>query len=614
MRKKVVLVAWMQNWEHPDKKKSNKTNYLEDRKSHNKQTDAMSKRDKLMNGLALWVGYWRANPHRFVTEYLQISPFSLFQKILLFMMFWSDYFMWWASRGLGKSHLSALYCIVRCILYPGTKICIAAGTKGQSINIISEKIKGFYDTSINLKREISEIKTNPNEPIVRFHNGSWIKVVAANDNARSSRANVILVDEFRMVDLDVIKKVLKKFLTSRRQPGYLKYPQYEKTREPNTEIYLSSAWLKSHWSWEKFQSFFKAMCQGKKYFTCGMPYQLGVKHGIIDEQRIADEISEMDFDKIAFEMEMSCLPFGESEKAFFTFDKLNKCRNISQPYIPFTDIEFVQHKGDRKKNKFYKSKHPNEIRLLGVDCALMPGKDNDNTVFTFIRCIPQDDEYIKSVEYIETMEGQHQTFQSLRCKQLFYDLECDYCVMDTNGNGLGIYMELTKVTFDNARGLEYPAWSAFNNDKMESIAYDRNAIPLIYSMKITGANAAKENHEMAMYLKAQIESKKLKLLVGEIEGRDFMIEKHNLMKLSSEDTAKMLIPYIQTTRLISEMINLEMDVRGGYIKLTELSGHRKDRYSSLAYALYYLRGLELELRAKEDIDEYDFLSQYVYMM
>ncbi len=351
-----------------------KDNMFDQRVNPNKQTDAMMRQENVMNGLACWVGYWRSNPHRFVTEYLGIAPFSLFQKILLFLMFSNDYFLWWASRGISKSWLAALYCVVRCILYPGTQICIAAKTRSQSINIISEKIQTFSDNYLNIKREICELKTGSNDPIVKFHNGSWIKVVSANDNARSARANVLIVDEFRMVEWDIIKKVLRKFLTSRRQPGFLKYEEYKDFQEPNTEIYISSAWLKSHWSWERFLAYKSAMLEGKKYFTCALPYQLGIKHRILDKQRILDEIQEDDFDLTSFRMESECIPFGESEKAYFKFNDLNKSRNIAKPYLPMTDEEFIRYKGDKKKHKFYKPKHPNEVRIIGVDIALMGGK------------------------------------------------------------------------------------------------------------------------------------------------------------------------------------------------------------------------------------------------
>jgi hypothetical protein len=239
-------------------------------------------------------------------------------------------------------------------------------------------------------------------------------------------------------------------------------------------------------------------------------------------------------------------------------------------------------------------------------------KANDSTVFTFIRCIPADGYYVKSVEYIETMDGEHSAIQALRLKQLFYDLNCDYCVMDTAGNSISIYEECSKITFDNIRGIEYPAWCAMNDDKMKDRAFDPNAVPLIQSIKVAGASGAQTNHEMATYTKTQFEQKKIKLLCNENEGRDYMIENHKLMGMDSTKVVNMIVPYVQTSRLVSEMINLEMQTGGGYIKLVEPSGHRKDRYSSLSYCLYFIKGLESAMRVKQDNrDELEVWATYL---
>jgi hypothetical protein len=600
-------MAWMQNYEHPDKKNSIKDDIFTQRKSNNKQTDLIMKQEKFLFGLKKWVSYWRANPHRFVLEYLQINPFSLFQKILVFLMFQNDYFLWWASRGLGKSHLTALYCIVRCILYPGTKICIAAKNRNQSLNIISEKIQGFYDNFPNVAREICELKTGSNDPIVKFYNSSWIKIVTAKDSARSARANVLIVDEFRLVDNEIIKKVLRKFLTSRRQPGYLKHIKYKGLQEPNTEIYLSSIGMKSEWSFDKFLAFESAMINGKKYFTCGFPYQLGIKHGIIDQQRMIDEITEDDYDPISFSMEMECLPFGESDKAHYKFQEMNSCREIKKATLPLTTDEFIQYKGDRRKNKFYQQKKENEIRILAMDIALMSGKENDNTAFILIRLLPNGDEYIKIVSYVETANGENTSIQALRLKQLFYDLECDYCVMDAAGNGLGVYDECTRIIIDTERGTEYPSWMSMNDEKMQERAIDKKALPIIYSIKVAGASANEVMHQMAVYTKTQFEKKKIKLLVSEIEAKEYLVEQHNYLKLESFDQARLIAAYYQVSKIISEAINLEKEYRSGFIKLTEMPGRRKDRISALMYGLYYVRILESDLQTENTTQDFSSL-------
>ena len=93
-----------------------------------------------MNGAALWGAYYRLNPDKFCADYLHLN-LKKFQKFLLVMMFWSTTFVLIACRGLGKTYISAIYCVVRCILYPGTRVCIASGTRGQAINVLEKIIQ-----------------------------------------------------------------------------------------------------------------------------------------------------------------------------------------------------------------------------------------------------------------------------------------------------------------------------------------------------------------------------------------------------------------------------------------------------------------------------------------
>ena len=140
-----------------------------------------------------------------------------------------------------KTWLTAIYVCCRACLYPETKIIIASGNKAQSAEVI-KKIDDLRKNSPNLNREISNIKPDAIDAKVEFCNGSWCRTVASNQGERSARANLIIVDEFRMVDLDIINKVLRKFLSAPRHPKYLDQPEYAHLQERNKEIYLSSAW------------------------------------------------------------------------------------------------------------------------------------------------------------------------------------------------------------------------------------------------------------------------------------------------------------------------------------------------------------------------------------
>ena len=118
----------------------------------------MTRYEKVLNGAAVWVAYYRANPDKFAKEYLHLQ-LKIFQRLLLVMMFWSTTFVFIASRGLGKTFLSAIYCVIRCILYPNTRICIASSTRGQAILVLEKIIQELKPRSPELCAEINEKET-----------------------------------------------------------------------------------------------------------------------------------------------------------------------------------------------------------------------------------------------------------------------------------------------------------------------------------------------------------------------------------------------------------------------------------------------------------------------
>lgn len=268
----------------------------------------MTRYERVMEGAAVWIAFYRANPHRFAKDYLHLN-LHLFQKILIIMMNWSSTTVFIGSRGIGKSFLSAVFCVIRCILYPGTKICIASGTRGQSINVLEKIILELKPNSPELAAEIDDKQTkiNGTNAQIVFKNSSYIKVVTASDSARGNRANLLLLDEFRMIAKDVIDTILRKFLTQKRMPRYEELSKEERkaeyAKEKNKTMYLSSAYFVDHWSYLKCTDTCRFMLDdNKRQFVCGLPYQLSVSEGLLDEDTVADEMAETDFNEIKFQI------------------------------------------------------------------------------------------------------------------------------------------------------------------------------------------------------------------------------------------------------------------------------------------------------------------------
>ncbi|MCC4361657.1 terminase [Limosilactobacillus reuteri] len=509
----------------------------------------------------------------------------------------------------------ALYCIVRCILYPGTKIVIASGTKGQAANIITQKIVDFYDQSPAVRYEIGNkkdnIKTSVNEARVDFKGGSHIYAATSGESSRGLRCNILICDEHRLIKKDTLDKILKPMLNVYRQPPYLSLPEYKDyPKEENKQIYMSSAWYKSHWIYQEFKDYITKMASlDSKYFAVALPYQLSIASGLLSQSAIDAERTSDTFDQTTFDMEYEAVFVGENDKAYFKLDPLNKTRTVSKTFRPPTDQEFVENKNRSKPrplSNFKRVDKVNEIRIVALDIALMGGNKlvkNDTSAFTLMRLLREGDEYKRQVVYLESIQDSISSENlAIRLKQLYYDFEADYVVMDANGNGLGVFDACTTVLTDRERDVEYPAWACINDDETNDRTKTRG-LKCVYTVK---ANAA-FNHEIAVSLKNVIETGKLQLPMNDIQKREELQEDKEYRKLPAEEQIKVLYPYVQATALVNELVNLEYTVRTGYIKIYEVGTTTKDRYSSIAYCNYYANELEKELKEEAS-------NNYAYFM
>nr|DAZ32537.1 MAG TPA: large terminase [Caudoviricetes sp.] len=557
-----------------------------------KKTDkelANDKAQRVMNGVNIWCSYYRANPHRFCADYLNIN-LKLFQKILLFMMFWSNYLCYIASRGQGKTFLIAIFACCRCILYPDTQICVCAKARSQSINVLEKITTILIPNSANLRLEIKDYSTKGQDAYIEFRNGSRIKVVTANDNARSNRSNIIIIDEFRMVDLDIINKVIRKFNTAPRQPKYLNNPEYAHLAERNKEFYLSSAWFKSHWSYEKVKAYCANLVNDeKRYFVCGLPYQLAIKENLLSAEQVADEMSESDFNELSWRMEMETEWVGDDEGALFAYDDVAKNRKLKTAVYP---PNFILGISD-KKVKIPELAH-NEKRIMSVDVALLASTkhDNDAAAIFINSALPNyENKYISNIIYTENHEGLHSDDLALMVRRLFDQYHCTDLVLDTRGVGISIYDTLCRDIYDNELGITYPALSCCNDPIMADRCVDKNAPKVIWAINAT----AQLNNDMTLLLREQFRQGRINLLVSEFEAEEILQGYRGYSSLSANEKAKMILPYINTTLLINELINLQSEIKGVNVKVKERSGMRKDRFSSLQYNIYVTMLLEQKL-------------------
>lgn len=534
-----------------------------------------------MSAVARATSFYRANPHRFVKDYLGIN-LKFFQKILVYLMNWANYFILFSSRGLGKTFITAIVLCVRCILYPNTKICVASSTRSQG-NLVLGKIQELRKISRNLDYEIDgDIKMGANIGECQFKNGSWIHVVTATDTARGNRANIIFIDEFIKTDEKIIVDVLQKFLTAPRHPKFMDLPEYKDYPvERNKEIYASSAGLKSHWSFKKLKAYVSQMVlrPDRKYFACTLPYQIAIKEGLLSREQVEDKMSEDDFDEISWSQEMECLFFGDTEESFFKLDDLSSCRKINTALPALKDVMACKEKVPQLAK--------DERRILSVDIALMASTKHNNDASSAMinRALPDKNyRYSSNYLFIDSFEGLTTEELGIVIMRLFYYYKCTDLVLDTNGIGIPVFDYISQDHFDVETGNMYGALTTIDpHDPMAIRCKNKSAKKCVWSIK---ANAS-FNNDIAVQLRNDFNIGKINLLIDEYTAEKNMMEKMpKYRKYSSEQRVDAKMPFVQTSLLINELIALKYEVNGINIKLKEQSGMRKDRYSSIAYNNY----------------------------
>ena len=570
-----------------------------------------------INRLKDWITFFRRNQHIFIEDYMGVKLYP-YQKLIIYAMQQSDLSYIIAARASAKSWLASVFAISQCILYPGSEVVIVAKTLRQAGLIVSKKISTLMDESPNIRREILKFTSTINSYIVEFRCGSTITVVASSENSRGNRSTLLIFEEARLIPQDVIEKVLLPFSVM-RMPPYRKLPEYandERLDEHGKISYISSAWYTSEpWFKGATKCIERVVAGDETASFLAFDYLICVKHNIKSWKMILNETANMS--KMTISMEYCNIPSGASGKAYFKSSLFK--RKLKQAFYPQKNDTY-----DKKKNPYGIKKVDGEIRIVTVDVATRANKTNDNSINACIRLIPVVGKgFERHLSYMESHPGQHVGVQADRIKELYFDFEADYLVIDLQAAGIGIFDSLSENTLSEERGLTYPPLTVvdeiFTSIKPEAIRDLRenhtrgiNALPVIFPITAS----ASLNHKIATSFRSSLQKGLWKFLFNEGEAERFLLKTAKEFRDNddnSENHGFFLNPYVQTSLFISECINLDMKLVNGLVKLEEKSGAFKDRYSAISYADWIISSeFDRSLLTEEnESDDYDIMAALV---
>lgn len=551
------------------------------------------KQQKLLDTVSWMCSYFRANPSRFIEMWIPSIKLKPFQKIILWAMAHNDMAYFVASRGLGKTYILAMYGLFKCICYPGTHMVCVSHTFKQGREIILKITDDIMLKSPLVRNEIDSCSTGQNDCAIRFKNSSWMRVAVAGESSRGIRSTVLCVDESRLVDQKTVDTILRPMNSSPRAAGYLNKEEYKDLKEVPQEFYLSSAYYCQSEMFEKVKAYTANMLtDGLKYFVCDLPYQLSIKDGILLRQTIENEMSEATFSDITFSMEREGLFYGASDDALFDFKTLESRRVITNALF---GLDYY-----RVHKKQIPEKQRDEIRVLSVDVALLASKKHDNdasSIMIHSGKLTSTNDYVDNVVFVDSAEGLTTEELGLLVMRDFYQYDCDFIGLDCTGIGQAVLDYLMSDRYDPVCSQTYGALNVYNAPDLAERCKVKNAPKVVFSLK---ANS-KSNNDMTLALRAGLQNGYINLLVSEYVGDTYINSIRGTGKMTDEEKVYMRMPYLQTTFLINELVNLTYDSSGGFIKVKEKYGMRKDRYSSLMYGYYVLQ--ELSKRRKPQNEE-----------
>ena len=519
--------------------------------------------------------------------------FYFYQRIFLRIVMRHRYVYATFPRAYSKSFLSMMALMLRCMLYPGAELFVTTGGKQQAASITIAKIEEIcklipsLNNEINWARGVS--KKSKDDVSYVFKNGSKINILAAKESSRGQRRTGGLMQECVLIDQTALNEIIIPTTNvNRLLPDGTRHSEEVINK---SQIYITTAGWKNSFAYDKLiQLLIRSLIQPDEVMIMGGTYETPITEGLLDEDFVEQLKLAGTFNEDSFDREYRSIWSGDADNAFYSAEKFDKYRVLKQPQNEFS--------GRSSKSAYY---------VLGVDV----GRIGCTTEVNVFKVTPQPQgASIKSLVNLYTYDAEHFEEQAIHIKRLYYRYKARKIALDTNGLGIGLldFMVKAQQTDD---GQYLPPFGIDNDDEGVYKAYFRGVTDVekdaIFQIK---ANAP-INTQAYSYAQTQMSSGKIKFLIDQAEAKAHLMETKTGQNMSIDQRNDYLRPFVLTTVLRQQTLNLVEDNQGVNIILKQDSRSiKKDKFSAFVYGLYYIKQEQDRLRKKKkrDISKFSFFT------
>lgn len=538
------------------------------------------------------ISFYREYPDLFV-DFMKgpDSTFNLYfyQRVFLRAVMRHRFSYATFPRAFSKSFLSILILMIRCILYPNAQLFITTGGKEQAASIAKSKVEEICKLLPAFANEIdfSRGKTISSKDMVRyvFKNGSILDIMAARQSSRGQRRTGGLMEECVLIDGTLLNEVI---IPTTNVDRLLPDGTRQADEVVNkSQIYITTAGWKNSFAYEKHQELFiRSLIEPEMSVVMGGTWRIPVKEGLLNNDFIEQLKLDGTYDDTSFAREYESEWSGDAENAYFSSETFDKHRQLLQPEHEFS--------GRSSKSAYY---------VLGVDV----GRKGCTTEIMVIKVTPQvQGSSLKSLVNLYSFDEEHFEQQAINIKKLYYKYKARICAIDANGLGIGLIDYMVKSQIEPETGEILPPFGVENDEegfykKYRTDDMERDAMFLIK------ANAPL-NTEAHSYVQTQMTSGRIKFLIDERTAKDKLMTTKVGQNMTPDQRNQYLMPFVMTTILKDQMLNLVEENEGVNIILKQNSrGIRKDKFSAFEYALYYVKKEEERKKKRSSRSIKDFM-------
>lgn len=538
------------------------------------------------------IAYFREYPDIFV-DFIKGKDstfnFLFYQRIFLRIVMRHRYVYATFPRAYSKSFLSMMALMIRCILYPNSHLFVTTGGKQQAASITIAKIQEICKLIPGLNNEINwdrgvSTKSKDNVKYV-FKNGSTIDILAARQSSRGQRRTGGLMEECVLIDGDILNEVI--IPTTNVDRRLSDGSRHKEENVNKSQIYITTAGWKNSFAYHKLiQVLINSILDPDEYMIMGGTYETPVISGLLDEDFVEQLRLQGTFNDESFNREYRSIWSGDVENAFFSSEKFDKYRVLLQPEYEYS--------GRSSKNAYY---------VFGIDV----GRVGCTTEICVFKVTPQvQGAAHKTLVNIYTYDAEHFETQCIHIKHLYYKYKPRRIAVDANGLGVGLIDYLVKAQ-DTDDGEYLPPFGVFNTDEYPE--YKKFVTPeterdVLFLIK---ANAP-INTEAYSYAQTQMFSGKIRFLIDESLAKTKLMSTKQGQNMNIDERNEYLRPFILTSILKEQMLNLVEENEGVNIILKQSNRSiKKDKFSAFIYGLYYIRYEEELNKRKKKRNIADFL-------